>query len=123
MHVEVFKVLVLDRIQQRIWSRSLKFQFLRIGGKVVEGIQQRLWNRSLTFQLVGVFLVFSRDRVLLLPHRVVCMTMQMRILQGGFALFPRSKKSAKLGSHSGPELLPESSASTRRAYEDRNAPG
>ena len=37
--VEVFKVLVLDRIQQRLWSRSL------------------------TFQLVGVFLIFSRDRV------------------------------------------------------------
>ena len=36
-----------------------------------------------------------------------------------FRTFPRSKKSAKLGS----ELLPESSPSTRRAYEDRNAPG
>ena len=41
----------------------------------------------------------------------------------GFRTFPRSKKSAKLGSHSGSELLPESSPSTRRAYEDRNAPG
>ena len=100
MHVEVFKVLVLDRIQQRIWSRSLKFQFLRIGGKVVEvfkvlsqyRIQQRLWSRSLTIQLVGVFLIFSQDRVLLLPHRVVCMMMKMRILQGFFALFPVRKK-------------------------------
>ena len=62
-----FKVLVLDRIQQRIWSRSL------------------------TFQLVGVFLIFSQNRVLL-PHRVVCMTMRMRILQGLFALFPVRKK-------------------------------
>ena len=42
---------------------------------------------------------------------------------GVFRTFPRSKKSAKLGSHSGSELLPESSPSTRRAYEDRNAPG
>ena len=40
-----------------------------------------------------------------------------------FSTFPRSKKSAKLGSHSGSELLPESSPSTRRAYEDRDAPG
>ena len=42
---------------------------------------------------------------------------------GFFRTFPRSKKSAKLGSHSGSELLPESSPSTRRAYEDHNAPG
>ena len=32
--------------------------------------------------------------------------------QGVFRTFPRSKKSAKLGSHSGSELLPESSPST-----------
>ena len=59
VHVEVFKVLVLDRIQQRIWSRSLKFLFLRVGGEVAEvfkvlsqyRIQQRLRSRSLTFQL------------------------------------------------------------------------
>ena len=42
---------------------------------------------------------------------------------GVFRTFPRSKKSPKLGSHSGSELPPESSPSTRRAYEDRNAPG
>ena len=42
---------------------------------------------------------------------------------GGFRTFPRSKKSAKLGSHSGSELPPEPSPSTRRAYEDRDAPG
>ena len=130
VHVEVFKVLVLDRIQQRIWSRVLKFQFLRVGGGVADvfkvlsqyRIQQRLWSRSLTFQLVGVFLIFSQDKVLLLPHRVVCMTMQMKILQVFFALFP-FEKSAKLGSHTASELLPVSSPSTRRAYEDRNAPG
>ena len=40
-----------------------------------------------------------------------------------FRTFFRSIKSAKLGSHSGSELPPESSPSTRRAYEDRNAPG
>ena len=42
---------------------------------------------------------------------------------GVFRTFPRSKKSAKLGSHLGSELLSESSPSTRRAYEDRDAPG
>ena len=42
---------------------------------------------------------------------------------GFFRTFPRSKKSAKLGLHTGSELLPESSPSTRRAYEDPNAPG
>ena len=41
----------------------------------------------------------------------------------GFRTFPRSKKSAKLGSHSGSELLHETSPSTRRAHKDRNAPG
>ena len=94
VHVEVFKVLVLDRIQQRNWSRSL------------------------IFQLADVFQIFSRARVPQLPHRVVCVTMQMRLLQWVFRTFPSSKKSAKLGSHSRSELLPESSPSTRRAYED-----
>ena len=42
---------------------------------------------------------------------------------GFFRTFHRSKKNAKLGSHSGSELLPESSPSTRRAYEERDAPG
>ena len=60
-------------------------------------IQQRLRSRSLTFQLAEVFQIFSRARVPLLPHRVVCVTMQMRLLQGVFRTFPRSKKSAKLG--------------------------
>ena len=96
--MEVFKVLGQDRKQQRICSRSL------------------------IFQLAEVFQIFSRARVPQLPHRVVCVTMQMSLLQGGFALFP-FEKSAKLGSHSGSELLPESSPSTRRAYEDRDAPG
>ena len=60
VHVEVFKVLVLDRIQQRLVPGSLPIQFLRFVGKVVEvskvlsqyRIQQRLWSISLTFHLV-----------------------------------------------------------------------
>ena len=100
VHVEVFKVLVLDRIQQRIWSRSLNFLFLRVDGEVAEvfkflsqyRIQQRLRSRSLTFQLAEVFQIFSRAWVPLLPHRVVCVTMQMRLLKGVFALFSVRKK-------------------------------
>ena len=131
MLVKVLKVLVLDRIQQRFWSRLMKILFLMVVAGVVlvevfkvfsqKRIQQRFWSRSLIFQLAEVFQVFSRAKVLL-PHRVVCVTMQMRILHGVFAFFPVLKKSAKLGSHSGSELPPESSPSTRRAYEDRDAP-
>ena len=50
-------------------------------------------------------------------HRVVCVTMQMRDFKRFFALFPVGK-SVKLGPHSGSELLPESSPSTRRAHVD-----
>ena len=42
---------------------------------------------------------------------------------GVFRTFTVREKSTKLGSHSGSELLPESSPSTRRAYEHPNAPG
>ena len=80
MHVEVFKVLSQYRIQQRLRSRSL------------------------TFQLAEVFQIFSRARVPLLPHRVVCVTMQMRLLQG-FSHFSPFEKSVKLGSHSGSEQV------------------
>ena len=122
VHVEVFKVLVLDRIQQSIWSRSLKIQFLRFGGKVVEvfkvlsqyRIQQRLWSRSLTFQLVGVFLVFSRDRVLL-PHPVVRMTLRMRILHGFSHFSPFEKKcevGLALGVGTAPRVEPIHAASS-----------
>ena len=119
--MEVFMVHAQDRIQQLFWSRSLKFQFLRIDGKVAEvfkvlsqyRIQQQLWSTSLTFQLVGVSLIFSRDRVLL-PHRVVCMTMRMRILQGFFALFPVRKKcevGLALGVGTAPRVKPIHAAS------------
>ena len=58
-------------------------------------IQQRLWSRSLIFQLAEVFQIFSRARVLL-PHRVVCVTMQMRILQG-FSHFSPFEKKCEVG--------------------------
>ena len=40
---------------------------------------------------IPAFQIFSRARVLL-PHRVVCMTLRMRILQGVSTLFPVRKK-------------------------------
>ena len=129
---ERYDVFSQDWVQHRLCPGLLTIQFLRGRGGVMlvevfkvlsqNRVQQRLWSRLLTFQLAEVFQIFSRARVLL-PHRVVCVTMQMRLLHGGFRTFPRSKKSAKLGSRSGSELLPESSPSTRRAYEDRDAPG
>ena len=42
----------------------------------------------------------------------------MSLGKGFFALFPKNKKSAKLGSHSGSELLRESSPSTPAAHVD-----
>ena len=71
---EVFKVNEQDTVQQR-----------------------RTWSRSLTFQLaVEAFKVFTQARVPLLPHRVVCMTTQMREFKGFFRIFPQPKKSAKV---------------------------
>ena len=90
-----------DRVQQRLGpSRSLTFQFLRVGGRVAEvfkvlsqhRIQQRMWSRSLKFQLVEVFKVFAQAMVPLLPHRVDCFTTQMKEFKWFFALFPGPKK-------------------------------
>ena len=108
-------VLVQDRIQQRFWSRSMKILFLMVVAGVVlvevfkvfsqNRIQQWLWSRSLIFPLAEVFQVFSWARVLL-PHRVVCVTMQMRILQGFFALFPVLKKVRSWARTRGRNCLP-----------------
>ena len=107
---EVFKVLVLDRIQQRIWSRSLKFLFLRVGGEVAEvfkvlsqcRIQQRLRSRSLTFQL-SIFL----------PGQGSSSSSSGRLrddadeaLQGFFALFPVRKKVRSLARTRGQNCSP-----------------
>ena len=85
---EVFKVLVQDRIQQ-----------------------QRAWSRSLIFQLAEVFKVFSQASVPQLPHRVDCMTTQMKEFNGFFALFPRSPKSAKDSRQSSARVLGSVSSS------------
>ena len=101
----------------------------RVSGlRVPDRVQQRrvlprnaflsgLWSRSLIF-LVEAFKIFALDRVypLLRTFQLVLMMLWMRLVMFFFALFPKIKKSAKLGSHSGSELLPESSPSSRRAY-------
>ena len=95
--VEVFKVLAQDWIQQCF----------------VEQIQQRLPSKSLIFQFCMVPLpifikILLRQQVLL-----VCWIWQIK---GFFCTFPRVKKSARLGPHTGSEMHAESSPSTRRAY-------
>ena len=102
-------------------------------------------SRSQTFQFLimvslEVFKVFTQDRVqpasseqivefpvphggphlqdpglASLPQEVAGEAFQVEFL----ALFPRSKKSAKNGPHSGSELLPESSPSTLAAHSDQ----
>ena len=67
---EVFKIYSLDRIQQRLVEQnSLTFQF----------------------RVVGVFKVYAQDRFLLL-HPLTHLVLQMSLLKGFFALFPRIKK-------------------------------
>ena len=67
---------------------------------------QQVLSRSLIFP-VEVFI--AQDRVHLL---------QMGLVKGFFALFPKFQKSATLASHSGSALLPESSPSTPAAQLD-----
>ena len=102
VHVEVFKVLVLDRIQQRIWSRSLKFLFLRVGGGSGGGLEGCLpvqnsaavAEQIVDFQARGGPQGFLPARVL--PHRVVCLRTLMMEFMWFFALFSGGKKSAEV---------------------------
>ena len=56
----------------------------------LDRVQQRIWRKSLIFLLVKVSKVFSQVRVL--PHRVDCMAALMKEFKGFFALFPEKKK-------------------------------
>ena len=58
---------------------------------------------------------------LLLTLQLVVKNAQMSLAKWFFALFPKIKKSAKLASHSGSELLPESSPSTPAAQLEDSA--
>ena len=74
-----------------------------------------------------IFKVFSEDRVQQVPSRSLTFPVEvfiaqvrvhlllMNLVKGFFALFPKLKKSAKGASHSGSELLPESSPSAPAA--------
>ena len=108
------------------WSRTSTFQFLVVEREFLvfkvffpDRVQQRrLSRRSLTFP-VEVFKVLILDRVRqclrLFTLQLVRTMTRMSLVKGFFALFPKIKKSAKLASHSGSELLPESSPSTPAA--------
>ena len=93
--MEVFKILAQDRIQrQRTWSRSLIFPARR-------GLPDFLPGQSSTTSSSSRLRDDADGGV-----------------SRGFSHFFQSGKSAKLGPHSGSELLPESSPSTRRAQVD-----
>ena len=56
----------------------------------LDRVQQRIWSRSLVLVHVEVLKVFSQDRVL--PHRVVFLAALMMDFQGIFALFSVREK-------------------------------
>ena len=98
---ELRGILSGQRLGPSFTSRSLTIQFLRVGGGMAEVFkvlaqdriqQQRTWSRSLTFQLAEVCRVSPQAGVPELPHRVNCLTMQMREFKEVFALFPGPKK-------------------------------
>ena len=77
-------------------------------------VQQRVRSSSLTFE----FLMVARISKILVSHRFLMKLLGKRF-KGFSALFPGGKKSAKIGPHSGSELLPESGPSTRAAHSDQ----
>ena len=102
----VFKVFPLDRVQQRRLPPRNAF----LSG---------LWSRSLTLFQVDVFMVLSQHKVhLLLTLQLVLNNALMSLVKGFFRTFPQNKKSAKVASHSGSELLSESSPSTPAAQQE-----
>ena len=113
------------RGQQRHWlSRSLTFQFLRFGGEVAEVFkvpeqdrvqQQRTWSRLLKFQLAIEVSRFSPRPQL--PHRVGCLTTQMKENKGVFRTFPRPKKSAEVTRQSSPIVLGSVSSSELSSHQ------
>ena len=114
---EVFKVFSQIRVQkQRTWSRTLIFELAEVFEVFFpDRVQmQRTWSRSLTFQLAVVFKVLSQARGPQLPHRVNFIMTRMKEFKGFFALF-HIFFNAGMCPHSGSELPPESSSSTRRA--------
>ena len=109
--VEVPTVLSYSSLQQLIGEQTVDIPVPgRAGGEggeevfkvSLDRIQQRLLELIVLTFPVEVFKALAQDRVL--PHRVVCMRTQMLEFKGFFASFPRRKKSAGLGPHSGSEL-------------------
>ena len=105
------------------WSRTSIFQFLVVEREFLvfkvffpDRVQQRrLSRRSLTFP-VEVLKVLILDRVRQCLHSPAGSDDDAdEPGKGVFRTFPQNKKSAKLASHSGSELLPESSPSTPAA--------
>ena len=73
--------------------------------------------------LVEVFKIFAQVRVhpLLRTFQLVFLKLWMSLVKGFFALFPKIKKSAKLGPHSSPRV-PTSASSPTLAAQLEDAP-
>ena len=96
---EAFKVSRKDRVQQRAVEQiTLTLQFLRV--------------------VAGLEVLKVSSRALLVLHPRTRLVPWMGLLQGFFALLPKSKKSAGLGPHSGSELGADFNPWTPAAYAD-----
>ena len=79
--------------QRHWWSRSLTFQFLRFGGGVTAtDVEQTVDIPARSRGLQG----FRPGQVAQFPHRVGCLTTQMKEFDGFVRTFPRPKKSAEV---------------------------
>ena len=114
--VDVFKVFSLCSIPPRLWSRSQTSQLFLEG---FQGFHPGQSSAASSEQLVDFPVPHGGPHLqdpglASLPHEVAGAA-----FQGVFSTFPRRKKSAKIGPHSGSELLPESSPSTWAAHSDQ----
>ena len=88
------------------------------GGRVGDRSLQGFPGQSSTAYLGADFPAATAEQNVVIPHSALSSSvLPMTAIQGVFSTFPRGKKSARSGSHSGSELLPESSPSTLSAHQ------
>ena len=96
------------------------------GGRVGDRSLQGFPGQSSTASLGADFPAATAEQNVVIPvprgdrtlHSALSSSvLPMTAIQGVFSTFPRGKKSARSGSHSGSELLPESSPSTLSAHQ------
>ena len=104
MHLEVFKVLVLDRNSVEYLEQIVENpvpQVRREGGGGLQGSLPVQNSAAVVEQIVDIparrgLPDFLPGQGFLLPHRVVCTTLRMRILQG-FSHFSPFEKKCEVG--------------------------